>query len=146
MVGVRSKINGGNMVKKYHSIFCITCCGESTCYDAINCCYYNKEGMIIPDIIELKEFYEYLKEVFKTIPTYVSIEVYDEFLETLPPLIHTGGGFLTSEPYTQNAEGKNMYLGFFYNTGSPIYAGILTTKEFKEKLRKVDEFLGGKNE
>lgn len=63
----------------------------------------------------------------------VWVEVSDDFrqqaLEVLPP-IYRRGGFLVSEPYTHNAEGRPVYAGFA-TIGGRDFARYATPSDFE---------------
>lgn len=53
------------------------------------------------------------------------------FLECLPPIYQDSKGFVNSEPYIHNPEGKPLYLGVI-ETNHQYFAKLVTLAEFIE--------------
>lgn len=53
------------------------------------------------------------------------------FLECLPPIYQDSKGFVNSEPYTHNREGKPIYLGVI-ETNNQYFAKLVTLAEYIE--------------
>lgn len=60
----------------------------------------------------------------------VSEEIYENFLESLPP-IGIYKGFMNSEPYSHNSNGEALYNAFQHVDGKFYYIGLLTRKKGK---------------
>ncbi len=60
----------------------------------------------------------------------ISEDVYDNFLESLPP-ISIFKGFMNSEPYSHNANGEPRYLAFQHIGDKYYFIGLLTRNQAK---------------
>lgn len=63
-------------------------------------------------------------------------EAYDHFLNCLPPLVFSFGGYVSGEPYSHNNDGKGIYL-CATKKDNKYYAQMGTVSDFlKRKLFK----------
>lgn len=78
------------------------------------------------------------KGFLKEIPEWM----YDDMLCNMPPLIQMGNGYMNSEPYSHNGEGKGIYFCGI-ETGGKFYGCYATVKQFKsrEPLQRVKVFM-----
>jgi hypothetical protein len=72
----------------------------------------------------------------------ISQEIFDYFLECMPPDEYSPNGFMVSEMYDFNEFGKGLYMAFVNFKGRYFYAGLMTKSDFRNnQLRIVQTIL-----
>jgi hypothetical protein len=67
----------------------------------------------------------------------VDREIYDYFLEILPPMYKTSG-FMVSEPYDYDYEcNQSTYAAFCHINGAYYFLGDIAPKKYSEKLETL---------
>lgn len=59
----------------------------------------------------------------------IDSDMYTYFLELVPPKFQGNGNFLMGEPYSENEQGKTLYMAFTERDGKFYYLGLATVEE-----------------